>query len=306
MAYSDLLAHDLLSASEERVLLRAAQDGCDDSREKLLLANMRLIWSVAEAYTRHSDDVDTEDVMADGIVGLFTAIEKFDLNLPYRFSTFCVWHLRSAIGRSEFFHTHVRLPSHVLDDIRKVSKARATFMQAFGVMPTSEHLASETGLTEDKIEALSEIKQASDSVQSLYAPLSDDTDGEAMTLLDVLPDENAQIDFQQLEREQEVEWYLSHLNDFERRFIELRYGLTATNYDQPMSYKGIYKELYGDARGVDKSRTRLHPNDMVEFHDGILDKLKRLATAVKAGEIPGPADARAIMTGPGETLTLGI
>ena len=306
MSYIALMNHELLSPAEERTLLRAAQTGDDDARERLILCNLRLVHSIAETYTRYAECVETEDVIADGVIGICTAIDKFDLNLPYRFSTYCVWHIRSALGRSDFFNAHVRLPEYVREDIRKVTKARAAFLQTFGVSPTTEHLADETGIAEEKVIALDEIRDASHTVQSLYAPVIDDGDGDELALIDVLPDENADLDIQRLEREQEVEFFLSHLNELERRLIELRWGLTATNYGQRLSWKAVYRELYGNARGKDISRQRLHPNDMPAFHDAIIDKLQRLATSVKRGEMPGPANVQAIMTAPGEQMTLGI
>ena len=302
MSYQQLLNHPLLSRGEERALIKAAQDGDDLARERLILSNIRLVWSIADVYAKRSDVVETEDLIADGCIGLMQAIEKFDLDKPFRASTYFVWWIRQAIARSHFFDTHVRLPEHIREDIRKVVQSKADFMREFGVEPTTQHISDAAGLPEERVLALEEIRASAHTVQSLYAPIGGDDDDDRR-LLDLIPDED-RLEIREMEIAEELEWFLSRLNDLERRVVELRHGITPPRYGERMPWRDIETELYRDARPQNRQTQRVHRNDLPELYRLTMDKLRRLGRAVKAGKPMDNTEERHVMTGIGETVEL--
>ena len=302
MSYTTHLNHNLLSAAEERVLIAQAQNGDDTARDALVEFNMRLIWSVASAYAKSSETVDTEDLIGDGVIGLLHAVDKFDLRKPFRFSTYCTWWVRQSIGRSTFFSTHIQLPAHILTDIRKVTKAKAELFRTLGEEPTTDELASQTDILADRIRELEHLRDATANVQSLYAPLGSEED--APRLMDRLEDPLADEALHELQVADELEWFLGHLNETERRVVEHRAGVVPPRYGERMPWQDIYAELYPDDR---RRGHRLHWNDMPAFYKATMAKLKRLGRAVKAGEpLTNRAESLAVMSAPGQTLTLGF
>lgn len=303
MSYVNHLNHRLLSPAEERVLIAQAQDGNDTARESLVEGNMRLIWSIAQPAANGSELVDTEELIGDGVIGLLHAVDKFDLTKPFRFSTYATWWIRQAIGRSAFFNTHVRLPAHILADIRTVTKAKADFMRSCGIEPSAEELAGHTDILADRIRELEHLRDVTANVQSLYTPIVSDDD--ALCLMDTVEDPHADEALRELQVTDEVEWFLGHLNTTERRIVELRHGITPPRYGYRMSWHSIYDELYPDKQP--RRGRRLHPNDMPSFYKATMSKLKRLGRAIKSGKtLVTNSECIAEMTAAGETLTMGF
>ena len=301
--YKNCLNHELLSSAEERQLLSAYKyDGDEDARERLILSNMRLAATLAEKYASRQDGVDAEELVAEAVLGLSKAIERFDLSMPYRFSTYAVWWCNHTLSRSDFFNEFVRLPETARAEAQQITKARAAFLQEFGREPTHAVLEVETGIAGERIAAIDFIKTATENVQSIYAPL-DGSDGseDGRTVLDTIPADTFD-DIRAMEIREELEWFLSKLDPIERRVVELRHGLTDLHYGERLSWKRIYKELYPDER---RRGRRIHYNDLHAFYKGVIAKLRRLARSVSTGIEPqNDADVFAELAGTGETLRL--
>lgn len=267
MLYQNCMQHELLTPSEERVLLQKAQSGDCEARDSLVLSNMRLCADIAAQCVRRHTHVTVDDVMADGIVGLVHAIQKFDLRREVRFSTYATWQVYSAISRSTFFNEHVRLPEHVRRDIAKLTAARARLLQETGIEPGDARLADAVGMTVDKIVALHGIQDSAAHVQSIYTPASPE---DTRLLVDLIS--APQAEFKDFEIAAELEWFLDKLEPVERQIVEMRHGIHPDFYDARPSWTAIAARIQGLHRGL-----------LPGIYDESLAFLKALGTALKAG-----------------------
>ncbi|MCG9894358.1 MAG: RNA polymerase sigma factor RpoD/SigA [Fimbriimonadaceae bacterium] len=130
----------LLGAAEEAALARAARDGCQDSRRRLVESNMRLVINIARTY--HSKTVPLEDLIQEGAIGLMQAVERFDPDRGFRFSTYATHWIRQAIGRAiDNKAKTIRLPAHISQTLRKVERTKQELAKELGQEPTMEQIA---------------------------------------------------------------------------------------------------------------------------------------------------------------------
>ena len=173
----------LLTHAEERELARRKDEGDEEAKSRLIECNLRLVMSITRHYTRAG--VPLLDLIQEGNLGLIRAVEKFDYTLGYKLSTYATWWIRQSISRAlaEQGRT-IRLPVHVADQVRRVTRARRTLGQKFNRDPSVEEIALEAGFTPEKVESLLELVQ--DHV-SLDTPIGD---GESV-MSDLIEDVNA-------------------------------------------------------------------------------------------------------------------
>jgi RNA polymerase primary sigma factor len=173
----------LLTPAEERELARRKDLGDEAAKRRLIECNLRLVMSITRNYTRAG--VPLLDLIQEGNLGLIRAVEKFDYTLGYKLSTYATWWIRQAISRAlaEQGRT-IRLPVHVADQVRRVSRARRVLGQRLNRDPSVEEIAKEADFTPKRVEELLELVQ--DHV-SLETPVGD---GESM-MADLIEDPNA-------------------------------------------------------------------------------------------------------------------
>lgn len=208
----------LLTPEEEKGLTIAAQSGSAEARERLVESNIRLVINIAKGY--QSRQIPLEDLIQEGVIGLITAIERFDPGKGFRFSTYATHWIKQSIGRAvDSKSKTIRLPAHISQALRRIDKTRTELMARTGFEPTHEQIAREMGIS---LRKLASLIQASQELVSLEIRVGD---GESSTLGSLLPDtnnrdpEDTMIDGEIIE---ELHEFLNLLTDRERRIVTYR------------------------------------------------------------------------------------
>jgi len=211
----------LLSADQEISLARRVEQGDPAAREILVNSNVRLVASIARRYMGRG--VSLEDMMQEGMIGLLRAIDKYDYLRGYRFSTYATHWIRQAISRAVANQARtIRLPSHVVDTLGRLSRARETLTRQLGRTPTCSELAAEVAMPEAFVRR---IMACTSGPLSLDAPVGENGDS---FLADVVAgsDDSDMVEsaMRSIERD-ELMASLESLMPRERDVIFLRFGL---------------------------------------------------------------------------------
>lgn len=249
MYLKEIGQHSLISGAQEKDLARRILAGDEEAKNILARANLRLVVSIAKKYVGRSSDLTLLDLIQEGNLGLFKAVDKFDWTKGFKFSTYATWWIRQAITRALADQSRtIRVPVHMVETIAKYKQVVRRLTQDLGRDPLPEEIAIEMNLEPEKIYMIEKIDQGT---VSLETPIGDEGEDSKSTLSDFLADEKILSPEQESNRRiirDQLKEILDELPPKEKKIIEMRNGLL----------DGIYHTLedVGKEFGVTRERIR--------------------------------------------------
>ena len=226
MYLKEIGQYPLLTGDEEVDLAKRIEKDDESARQRLALSNLRLVVSIAKKYVGRSANLTLLDLIQEGNIGLFKAVEKFDYTKGYKFSTYAAWWIRQAITRALADQGRtIRIPVHMVETINKYQQVVRRLVQDLGREPMPEEVASEMGVEVDKIRHIMKISQ---ETISLEAPVGDDDDQDS-SLESFIPDEDTISPSMSAARKilkSYINEIIADLTPREQKILDMRFGLT--------------------------------------------------------------------------------
>ena len=236
MYLKDIGRVPLLSADDEIELARLMQEGDEVAKKRLSEANLRLVVSIAKRYVGRG--MLFLDLIQEGNLGLMKAVEKFDYQKGFKFSTYATWWIRQSITRAIADQARtIRIPVHMVETINKLTRVQRLLLQEFGREPTSAEIAEKMGITEERV---CEIQKISQDPVSLETPIGEEEDSH---LGDFIEDEKTATPSDSVSAKMLKEQLLRVLDTLtprEEKVLRLRYGL---DDGKPRTLEEVGKEF---------------------------------------------------------------
>ena len=225
MYLKEIGQYPLITAHDEKELAKRIEAEDMEAKNLLAKANLRLVVSIAKKYVGRSPDLTLLDLIQEGNLGLFRAVDKFDWTKGYKFSTYATWWIRQAITRALADQSRtIRVPVHMVETIAKYKQVVRRLSQDLGREPLADEIATEMGMDVDKIYQIEKIEQ---DVVSLESPVGDEGEDKS-TLQDFIADDKILSPDQESSRRilrDQVNSILNDLSEKERKILEMRHGL---------------------------------------------------------------------------------
>ncbi|MBT1062230.1 RNA polymerase sigma factor RpoS [Bowmanella sp. Y26] len=234
----------LLSAEEEVYFARLALKGCEASRKRMIVSNLRLVVKIARRYNNRG--LALLDLIEEGNLGLIRAVEKFDPERGFRFSTYATWWIRQTIERAIMNQTRtIRLPIHVVKELNVYLRAARELAQKLDHEPTAEEIAK---ALDKPVEDVTKMLRLNERISSVDTPIGSDND---KALLDIIADEKGhgpEDELQDKDMRSSIVHWLNELNAKQREVLARRFGL--------MGYEPSTLEDVGAEIGLTRERVR--------------------------------------------------